>query len=91
MILAKVSNFLSLISSSRKSYGHKCQFTNTVYLCVSTSDTISIVVFFYRFRVLHKDFGASHLVLVVIHVDGAEEVKHPLLFRSPPVGPRLSC
>lgn len=49
------------------------------------------VFFFYRFRVLHKDFGASHLVLVVIHVDGAEEVKHPLLFRSPPVGPRLSC
>lgn len=47
--------------------------------------------FYYRFRVLHKDFGASHLVLVVIHVDGAKEVKHPLLFRSPPVGPRLSC
>lgn len=48
-------------------------------------------MFYYRFRVLHKDFGASHLVLVVIHVDRAEEVKDSLLLRSPPVWPRLSC
>lgn len=109
MILAKVSNFLSLISSSRKSYGQNQNHfplglnsrntdiggdagpvLNQEYPCVSTSHNISIF-FYYRFRILHKDFGASHLVLVVIHVDGAKEVKHPLLFRSPPVRPCLSC
>lgn len=45
----------------------------------------------YRFRVLDKDLGASHLVLVVIHVDRPEEVKDPLLLRTPPTWPCLSC
>lgn len=45
----------------------------------------------YRFRVLDKDLRASHLVLVVIHVDRPQEVKDPLLFRTPPTGPCLSC
>lgn len=44
----------------------------------------------YRFGVLDKDLGAAHLVLVVIHVDGAEDVKDPLLLWTPPARPRLS-
>lgn len=45
---------------------------------------------FYRFRVLDKDLGPSHLVLVVVHVDGPEEVQDSLLLRTPPTWPRLS-
>lgn len=48
-------------------------------------------VFFYRFRVLDKDLGPSHLVLVVVHVDGPEEVKDSLLLRTPPIRPCLWC
>lgn len=45
----------------------------------------------HRFWVLDENFGASHLVLVVIHIDRSEEVKDPLLLRTPPAWPCLSC
>lgn len=44
----------------------------------------------YRFWVLDEDFCASHLILVSVHVDRPEEVKDPLLLRSPPTRPRFS-
>ena len=45
----------------------------------------------YRFGVLDEDLGASHLVLVLVHVDRLEEVEHSLLLRPPPARPRLYC
>lgn len=43
----------------------------------------------YRFRILDEDLGPAHLVLIVVHVDRAEEVKDALLLGAPPTRPRL--
>lgn len=51
---------------------------------------LKLFIICYRFWVLDKDFGAAHLILVIIHVDRAQQVQHPLLLGPPPARPGLS-
>lgn len=43
----------------------------------------------YRLWSFDEDFGLSQLELVLVHVDGAEEVEDSLTLLAPPARPRL--
>lgn len=43
----------------------------------------------YRLRGFDEDFGMSELILVLVHVYGAQEMQHTLLLIPPPCWPRL--
>lgn len=66
MILAKVSNFLSLISSSRKSYGAtsmNIQYMNIQYAICDSIAPISCLLIrkFVKWTSAHRNLSASHL------------------------------
>lgn len=44
----------------------------------------------YRLRSFDEDLGCPQLELVLIHVDGAQQVQDALALLAPPLGPGLS-
>lgn len=52
------------------------------FLCVSVS---------YRLWSFDEDFGLAQLELVLVHVDGVEEVQDSLTLITPPTRPGLLC
>lgn len=52
------------------------------FLCVSVA---------YRLWSFDEDFGFAQLELVLVHMDGVEEVQDPLTLFTPPIRPCLLC
>lgn len=69
------------------------QFVRITFYWLKTDslghDIISCCWKIYRFRGFDEYFGMSELILVLVHVYGAQEMQHTLLLIPPPCWPRL--